>query len=146
MARGRIAVSRNFTFKSARLMTVDTAKAAGLTLCAYIENRTLAGRDETGKAFAPYSPDYAKYVKHRERPVDLHASGEMLGDLDVVVATSRRIGIGFRSAVAEQRALYHDGLAGHDGKRGSNPLRRFMGLQPSWVDAVVRVIRAGIRF
>jgi hypothetical protein len=145
MARGSVRVTRSTTLKSPRILTATEARVIGLQLCAKIENRTLSGVDEQRRAFHPYSEDYGTRVKHRLRPVDLRRTGKMLGDLDVVVATSHRIGIGFRSAEAEQRAEYHDGLAGHDGKRGSNPLRRFLGLQPSWIDEIVRRIKSGMR-
>jgi hypothetical protein len=144
--RSRITVSRNFRLTTGRAMSVTTAKECGLYLAAQIENRTRSGRDDLGKSFIEYSDDYAKRVKHRKRPVDLVHTGKMLGDLGVVVATNTRIGIGFTSAEAEQRAEYHDGLAGHDGKRGSNPLRRFMGVQPSWITEVVRRIRTALPF
>jgi len=148
MARAQITVTRNFKLAVPRLMSATAMRAVGLELCVKIENRTRSGRDETGHAFTQYSEEYARRVKGgRLAPVTLsHRPVGMLNELDVLVATPTRIGIGFRSAAMEQRAEYHDGLVRNPGVRGSNPLRRFMGVHPSWVEAAVRKIRASLMF
>lgn len=138
----RIRVSRNFTMAVPRCIRPETARTIGLWLLVQIENRTISGLNETRSSFAPYSARYGKEVKGRMRPVDLKRSGDMLGDMDVVAATSHRIALGFNSDAMAQRAAYHDSLA----SRRKMPLRRFLGVQQSWIEEVVKRLREGMTF
>lgn len=137
MAGSSISVSRNFTLKTDRLITPEACRQIGLELLVKIENRTISGRDEMQTTFTPYSESYARRVKGRRAPVDLKHTGQMLGDMDVLKADGRRIVLGFRSSDMAQRARYHDSLEA----RRKMPLRRFLGLQPSWVTEVFRRVR-----
>jgi hypothetical protein len=63
-----------------------------------IVRRTLAGKDQDGAAFEPYSEGYAqrKTDSLGTTRVDLAASGEMLDNLGIVDVTDRKVVLGWR--------------------------------------------------
>lgn len=137
-ARGDIKVTRNFTLRTDRILTPDTVREMGLMLLVEIENRTVTrGRDENQAAFKPYSAWYGTHIKGRRSPVDLKRTGAMINDMAVITASSRLLQLGFRSSAMAQRAAYHDSEA----PRTKMPLRRFLGLQPTWITKALRTLK-----
>ena len=126
----RFTVRRNFKFADI-LKDVSPTEAymrkLGEQLAVRIENRTLAGLDEDGKPFAPYSPEYQARKKYGRSTVDLHLASEMFKDFGVVSATSKRVALGFRTERSERLAAYHEAGAGH------LPVRKFLGVPAAWV-------------
>lgn len=140
-ARGSITVTRNFTLRTDRILSPETVRELGLMLLVQIENRTvMRGRDETQQPFQPYSAWYGQSVKGRRAPVDLKRTGAMLADMSVITASSRLLQLGFRSDAMAKRASYHDSLA----PRTKMPLRRFLGLQPTWVTQALRTLKLSL--
>ncbi len=95
----------------------DSRKAlleSGRLIASLIKTRTKSGKDVDGKPFAPY--------KGRSGRVDLDASGEMLGAIEVrlVLDTEAVVGI-FDPVQARKAAIHQMGL-------GKMPARRFFGL------------------
>jgi hypothetical protein len=132
----KVKPTRAFTEAFEDLMpTAATMRAAGEELSVKIVNRTLDGVSETGAPFAPYAHGRSKFG--RTTP-DLHQSGAMLSDLKVVEATKRRFRLGFASARARKLAALHTtGTV-------NMPARPFLGVDPRWIDDVVRkVFRRG---
>lgn len=93
-----------------------------------IVKRTESGIDKKDNAFKPgYSTIYKKSTifkifKGAKRTVDLHLTGEMLADLDVIKVNRNSIVLGFPST--EQEAKAH----GHINGGNNLPVRDFFGL------------------
>src|SRR5207244_1054105 len=96
MARAK--VSRNFKFVSLSVLEGAEAemRAAGVQLSVDLENRALSGRDENGRAFAPYAAGTVR-DKHGDRTVTLHRTSRMFGDFGVLQVTARGFGLGFKT-------------------------------------------------
>lgn len=118
----------------------SAVRAEGAWLVKKIWARTLSGRDMNERPFVPYADG-------RSETVDLFESGDMLGNLQVTSATSRRIAIGFtRAKEALKGAAHHFGAKGRQGRdRGTGrfkprgkglPARPWLGVSKAWVDAV----------
>lgn len=62
-----------------------------------IQDRTRSGRDTDGRAFAPYSPAYAKRKAKAglSSTVNLTVSGDMLNGLQIVKVTDTSVTIGW---------------------------------------------------
>jgi len=95
-----------------------------------IKARTLAGTDETGRAFAPTATG---------APADLRETGQLLADLAVLEATKHKVRVGFRTERSARVASY---LQNGTSRMKARP---FIGLPARWVDAfVARVIRRNL--
>ena len=86
-----VTITRNFPpLTAAKLLTEEDFRSVGQLLRQRIIQRTEAGVDAQGAAFAAYNPDYA-LAKGREllgaeasyTTVDLTVSGEMLRAIDI---------------------------------------------------------------
>lgn len=108
---------------------------AGLWLAVQVENRTLAGRDEAGQRFKPYSEAYAKWKGVARNAVDLHLSGDMFRSFGVLWASANRVRIGFTSKAMERRARYNEEMG-----------RRFLGVDPRWLREVRSRLANGLGF
>ncbi len=95
----------------------DSRKAlleSGRLIASLIKTRTKSGKDVDGKPFAPY--------KSRGGKVDLDASGEMLGAIEVRLVSDTEAAVGIFDPVQARKAIVHQmGL-------GKMPARRFFGL------------------
>ncbi len=95
----------------------DSRKAlleSGRLIASLIRTRTKSGKDVDGKPFAPY--------KSRGGKVDLDASGEMLGAIEVRLVSDTEAAVGIFDPVQARKAIVHQmGL-------GKMPARRFFGL------------------
>jgi phage gpG-like protein len=95
----------------------DSRKAlleSGRLIASLIKTRTKSGKDADGKPFAPY--------KGRGGRVDLDASGEMLGAIEVRLVSDTEAVVGIFDPVQARKAVIHQmGL-------GKMPARRFFGL------------------
>ncbi len=95
----------------------DSRKAlleSGRLIASLIKTRTKSGKDVDGKPFAPY--------KGRGGRVDLDASGEMLGAIEVRLVSDTEAVVGIFDPVQARKAIVHQmGL-------GKMPARRFFGL------------------
>lgn len=81
------------------LVTRETMREIGLLARERIIRRTIAGKDEQGQAFRPYSPEYAER-KAKELGgggVNLQVSGAMLNALTIVDVTDRSVTLGFNA-------------------------------------------------
>jgi len=81
----RIKVSRNFRVGDLvkyALPTTSDMRAAGEQLAVKIENRTLSGKDEDGRKFAPCADSTGK-----SGPVTFHDTSRMFADFGVIKAT-----------------------------------------------------------
>ncbi len=92
-----------------------------------IVKRTESGVDKNGSSFTPYSDSYKKSTifkiyKGSKRTPDLHLSGEMLADMDILKMTKTSVTIGFPGS--EQEAKAH----GHINGSNNLPRRDFFGL------------------
>ena len=126
----RIVVRKNFRFENALKDLTPTERdmrRAGEELAVKIENRTLSGRDENNQPFAPLAQP--KYGKDK---ADLHDTGQMFGDFGVVKATTKSVGLGFRTRRSERIADYHQA-----GTRNM-PARPFLGVTDRWVADIMR--------
>jgi hypothetical protein len=89
-----VKVSRNFTALSAiALTTADDMREIGLLARELIYNRTIAGTDASGQAFAPYSEGYAK--AKGSTFVDLTVSGNMLNHMQIIEADEDSVSLGW---------------------------------------------------
>ena len=74
-------------------------REVGLMAVRAIQDRTRQGRDSDGRAFAPYSPGYAR-AKARELGAsstpNLTVSGDMLNTLQVIEVTDTSVTLGWR--------------------------------------------------
>ena len=95
----------------------DSRKAlleSGRLIASLIKTRTKSGKDVDGKPFAPY--------KNKGGRVDLDASGEMLGAIEVRLVSDTEAVVGIFDTVQARKAAIHQmGL-------GKMPARRFFGL------------------
>ncbi|MCA9809139.1 MAG: hypothetical protein AB7I96_13855 [Candidatus Dadabacteria bacterium] len=95
----------------------DSRKAlleSGQLIASLIKTRTKSGKDVDGKPFAPYKGNGGK--------VDLDASGEMLGAIEVRLVSDTEAVVGIFDPVQARKAIIHQmGL-------GKMPRRRFFGL------------------
>ncbi len=128
------------------LVSPEVMREVGALVTRLIRTRTMAGRDVTGQAFAPYTPDYAakKAKEGLGTTPNLTVSGRMLNDMGVTNVGPGTVSIGFtssggstrgkgltliqrsRAVGAEDKARYHDVL----GAGKSRTLRKFLGLTP----------------
>ena len=109
----------------------------GQRLVVNIVRRTMSGKDENNRNFAPYAAS-----TRRRKPtyggrggVDLYETGQMLNNLDVTEVTAKTVKAGFTDSEMEARARHH--IEGH----GSLPVRAFMGISKSWVDDIIKLIK-----
>ena len=93
-------------------------------LAEQIVQRTKSGKDKNLITFKPYSKAYAKYKKSNK--VDLTDSGYMLSNL----GAKNEDTIGFKSNIAQQRAVYNQGMG-----------RQFMGLDKNQIDYIQKWIK-----
>jgi hypothetical protein len=130
----RIKIRRNFAFKDIKLTPGrDTMREVGMHLVERTVRRTKSGRDEDGRAFAPYQSG-------RPGPVDLHDTGQMLDeDYGIGMLTENRVGLGMATARSADIAEKHE--QGH----GNLPVRRFLGIPQSWVREVKQIIMRRLR-
>lgn len=95
----------------------DSRKAlleSGRLIASLIKTRTKSGRDVDGKPFAPYKGGGGR--------VDLDASGEMLGAIEVRLVSDTEAVVGIFDPVQARKAIVHQmGL-------GRMPIRRFFGV------------------
>ncbi len=129
-----IKVSRNFRFSDIKLTPGRAAmEDAGDFLVKRIVRRTQSGRDEDNRKFAGYPG-------RPHTTVDLTDTGQMLEqDLQPVVVTETRVGIGFTTYRSANIADHH--LEGH----GRLPVRRFLGIPSSWVREVTTMIARALK-
>lgn len=87
---------------------------SGRLIASLIKTRTRSGKDVDGKPFAPY--------KSKRGRVDLDASGEMLGAIEVRLVSDTEAVVGIFDPVQARKAIVHQmGL-------GKMPARRFFGV------------------
>lgn len=87
---------------------------SGRLIASLIKTRTRSGKDVDGKPFAPY--------KSKGGRVDLDASGEMLGAIEVRLVSDTEAVVGIFDPVQARKAIVHQmGL-------GKMPARRFFGV------------------
>ena len=95
----------------------DSRKAlleSGRLIASLIKTRTKSGKDVDGKPFTPY--------KGKGGRVDLDASGEMLGAIEVRLVSDTEAVVGIFDPVQARKAIVHQmGI-------GKMPARRFFGL------------------
>ncbi len=93
-----------------------------------IQQRTLSGRDEDNRAFAPYAADGPKSGQR----VTLEDTGAMLGEMGPTHVTATSTRVGWTDADLEEIAGYH--------QRGTKkmPRRSFIGVPLAWVREAVR--------
>ena len=114
----------------------DTKKAvteSARLVASLIRRRTKAGLDADLRPFTPY--------KHRKKGgrVDLDASGEMLGALEVRVVSDTEAVVGIFDPVQRRKAIVHQlGL-------GRMPVRRFFGVSGSDADTLSAIERIFVR-
>ncbi len=119
-------IEKGFDTKNA--VTESARLAASL-----IRRRTKAGLDADLKPFTPY-----KRGKKGGR-VDLDASGEMLGAIEVRVVSDTEAMVGIFDPVQQRKAIVHQlGL-------GKMPVRRFFGVSRSDVDTLSAIERIFVR-
>lgn len=128
-----------------QLVNERTMREIGDMAVIDITKRTEAGLDQDGRPFEAYNPDYAAWkTQYTGRGVgrpDLRLSGRMLNDMGVVAVTRTKVVIGFRTAEAAERAMYHVQL----GAGRSRRIRDFFGLSQSFLTRAVRAVREGMR-
>lgn len=95
-----VVVKRSWRTDLARTPIIDRSvmEMVGREIREQIYRRTLAGKDAEGRSFDAYSDGYAKAKSEAmgTTRVDLSVSGEMLGAMQVVEVTDRKVVIGFR--------------------------------------------------
>ncbi len=88
---------------------------SGRLIASLIKTRTKSGKDVDGKPFAPYKGK-------KGGRVDLDASGEMLGAIEVRLVSDTEAVVGIFDPVQARKAIVHQmGL-------GKMPARRFFGV------------------
>lgn len=82
---------------SIKLTDPALMREIGLMAIRAIQERTRSGRDKDGRAFAPYSPAYAKRkaAEGLSSTVNLTVSGDMLSGLQIVHVTDTSVVIGW---------------------------------------------------
>jgi hypothetical protein len=78
---------------SVTLTDIPLMREIGRQAISAIRARTRMGRDADGRAFAPYSPGYAKLKGSTS--VDLTVSGDMLSALEIIDVTPTSVTIGW---------------------------------------------------
>lgn len=102
-------------------------------VAALIKRRTKAGLDADLKPFFPYKRG------KKGRRVDLDASGEMLGAIEVRVVSDTEAVVGIFDPVQQKKAIVHQlGL-------GRMPMRRFFGVSRSDIDTISAIERIFVR-
>ena len=125
----------NGELRKLKFVDEQTMLEAGRWLAVQLENRALAGKDEVGMRFRPYTAAYAKAKNVARTAVNLTRSGDMWASFGVLWASRNRVRIGFSSAAMERRARYNEEMG-----------RKFLGLDSRWLTEVRRRIANRIRF
>lgn len=113
--------------------TKNAVTESARLVASLIRRRTKAGLDADLKPFTPY-----KRGKKGGR-VDLDASGEMLGAIEVRVVSDTEAMVGIFDPVQQRKAIVHQlGL-------GKMPVRRFFGVSRSDVDTLSAIERIFVR-
>jgi len=81
-----------------KLSTRDLMREVGLLARERVIRRTLAGQDQDGQRFEPYSAAYALQKAKEVGPggVNLQLSGAMLNALTIIDLTDKSVTLGFR--------------------------------------------------
>lgn len=94
-----LALSKSFgPLANRKLVDREFMREVGLLARERVIRRTLAGQDQEGAPFAPYSAQYAA-VKQQElgtSNVNLQVSGRMLQGLVIVALTDNSVTLGFK--------------------------------------------------
>lgn len=125
----KVRLTRNFSFAD-MLVRPDAAemRQMGTDLRDRIEDRTLRGEDENGQPFKPY-----KGGSYKGKIVpNLHDSGRMFQDFQVIEAEPGKMTLGFVTRQSEDVARYH--MEG----TGSLWPRRFLGVPETWIEDIRR--------
>ncbi len=113
--------------------TKNAVTESARLVASLIRRRTKAGLDADVKPFTPY-----KRGKKGGR-VDLDASGEMLGAIEVRVVSDTEAMVGIFDPVQQRKAIVHQlGL-------GKMPVRRFFGVSRSDVNTLSAIERIFVR-
>jgi len=95
-----VSLHKSWRVDLAKMPIIDRSvmEMVGREVREVIARRTLAGRDAEGRDFEPYSAGYAERKSEAvgTTRVDLSVSGEMLGAMQVVEITDRKVVIGWR--------------------------------------------------
>jgi hypothetical protein len=99
MASAKVSVTHNIR-NLGKLMTVpaEDMREIGLLARELIIRHTLAGVDEDGNAFVPYSPGYEAQKRAAlgsAAPVNLQVSGNMLNHLVVTEVADNKVTLGW---------------------------------------------------
>lgn len=140
--------STGLKFDAIQLTTPAVMTKLGKMAIEDITTLTEAGKDVSGRAFAPYSESYAEWkadyhggsmgAKVGTGSVDLRVSGRMLEDMQIVEASNRKVVIAFASARSAELAFYHV----ESGAGRSRVIRDFFGLTPMFLRRAVSRIKA----
>lgn len=113
--------------------TKNAVTESARLVASLIRRRTKAGLDADVKPFTPYKRG------KKDRRVDLDASGEMLGAIEVRVVSDTEAMVGIFDPVQQGKAIVHQlGL-------GKMPVRRFFGVSRSDVDTLSAIERIFVR-
>lgn len=124
----------------------DLALSFGQAIIDHILERSLQGVDVNGQAMEGYSESYAESLPFNARgksksEVNMRLRSNMMYSMDILEASPRRIKIGFRGRLENNKAFGHmSGMEGHPVLDGVTPKREFFGLSDNDIDALAAPI------
>ena len=102
-------------FQSVLPRVIDKGiKQAGFQLLEIIRTKTKKGIDFNDKPFAPYTQGYINHLQKIGYPtkVDLHYSGDMMGDLTTKKTGKHKVSLGFARAEERDKAMFNQVMRG----------------------------------
>jgi hypothetical protein len=104
----------------------------------HIRARTLSGKDNQGRSFAPYSKSYRESEVYeaygKSSKVNMELTGDMLASIDFETE-GNQITLLFDSSEDELKAFgHHSGMEGHPTLAGKTPRREFFGISTGEIE------------
>lgn len=116
-------------------------EAIALEVIDRIVERTKAGKDKNGNAFAPYSKDYKESenfkIAGKSNKVNLELSGDMLDGLEIIENRDGRVVIGYGTHNSEGGKAEGNILGTYGQEKQVGPKRDFLGIQEKELDAIL---------
>jgi hypothetical protein len=128
-------------------LTEATKEAIGQAIIDKIINRTQDNLDKNNNSLGTYSSSYKdspdfKILKGNKSLVDLTATGDMLGNIDIIKITPQTIVFGFPDGTQNTKAYGHiSGMKGHPVLDGKVQKRDFFGLPNEDLDKIADEFR-----
>ena len=109
-------ISKKFKRLQSKLPRIidQGVKQGGFQLIEIIRTKTKKGIDVNDNPFAPYTQGYINHLEKIGYPtkVDLHYSGDMMGDLTTKKTGKHKVSLGFARAEERDKAMFNQVMRG----------------------------------